>query len=98
MLPENEEISLELRKKIVDANLKGEGYPAISKRFTVSRTAVHYIIAKHKETNSVRIKPGCGQKCKISKTWWWEPNAAWLFCCFRRRDPCSGAWNHEDIL
>lgn len=67
-MPKTKEISLQLRKKIVEAHDKGEGYTAISKRFTVSRTAVRCIIAKYKETNSVRNKPGRGRKRKISRT------------------------------
>lgn len=67
-MPKTKEISLQLRKKIVEAHDKGEGYTAISKHFTVSRTAVRCIIAKYKETNSVRNKPGRGRKCKISRT------------------------------
>ena len=62
------EISLELRKKLMEAHDNGEGYTAISKCFTVSKTAVRCIIAKYKETNSVRNKPGCGRKHKISRT------------------------------
>uniref|UniRef100_A0A3Q2VWR3 Sleeping Beauty transposase HTH domain-containing protein n=1 Tax=Haplochromis burtoni TaxID=8153 RepID=A0A3Q2VWR3_HAPBU len=62
------EIILELRKKIVEARYKGQGYIAISKQFTVSRNAVCCIIAKYKETNSVRNKPGRGRKHKISRT------------------------------
>ena len=41
-MPKTKEISLELRKKIVEAH----------ERFTVSRTAVSCIIAKYKEINS----------------------------------------------
>ncbi|GAA6106518.1 histone H2A.Z-specific chaperone CHZ1-like [Tachysurus ichikawai] len=52
----------------MEAHDKGEGYTAISKRFTVSRTAVRCIIAKYKETNSVRNKPVRGRKHKISRT------------------------------
>uniref|UniRef100_A0A3Q2XA60 Uncharacterized protein n=1 Tax=Haplochromis burtoni TaxID=8153 RepID=A0A3Q2XA60_HAPBU len=37
-------------------------------QFTVSRNAVCCIIAKYKETNSVRNKPGRGRKHKISRT------------------------------
>lgn len=40
----------------------------ISNHFTVSKTAVRYIIAKYKDKKSVRSKPWRGQKCKISKT------------------------------
>ena len=61
-------ISLVLRNKTVEAHDKKEGYTAISKHFTVSRTAVRCIFAKHKETNSVRNKPWRGRKRKISKT------------------------------
>ena len=39
-MPKPKEISLELRKKTEEAHENGEGYTAISKRFTVSRTAV----------------------------------------------------------
>lgn len=67
-MPKTKEISLELRKKIVEAHDKGQGYTAVSKRFTVSRTSVRCIIAKYKETNSVRNKPGRGRKRKISRT------------------------------
>uniref|UniRef100_A0A3B4U8C2 Tc1-like transposase DDE domain-containing protein n=1 Tax=Seriola dumerili TaxID=41447 RepID=A0A3B4U8C2_SERDU len=67
-MPMPKEISLEIRKKIVEAHDKGEGYTAISKHFTVSRTAVRCIIAKYKETNYVRNKPGRGRKYKIPKT------------------------------
>ena len=67
-MPKTKEISLELRKKIVEAHDKGEGYTAISKRFTVSRTAVRCIIVKYKETKSVRNIPGRGRKLKISRT------------------------------
>lgn len=67
-MPKTKEISLELRQKIVEAHDKGQGYTTISKRFTVSRTAVRCIIAKYKETNSVKNKPGRGRKCKITRT------------------------------
>ena len=67
-MPKTKEISLELTKKIVEAYDKGEGYTAISQHFTESRTAVRCIIAKYKETNSVRNKPGRGRKRKISRT------------------------------
>ena len=67
-MPKTKEISLELRKKIVEAHENGQGHTAISQHFTESRTAVHCIIAKYKETNSVRNKPGRGHKCKISRT------------------------------
>ena len=52
---------------IVDAYKAGEGYSAISKRFAVSRTAVKSIIAKVKETHSVKNKVGRGRKRKISQ-------------------------------
>lgn len=67
-MPKSKEISLDLRQKIVDLHHQGEGYTAISKRFMVSRTAVRCIIAKYKETKSVKNKPGRGRKRKISKT------------------------------
>ncbi|KAI4831060.1 hypothetical protein KUCAC02_002661 [Chaenocephalus aceratus] len=67
-MPKSKEISLELRKKTVEAHDKGEGYTAISKCFTVSRTAGRCIIAKYKETHSVRNKPGRGRKRKMSRT------------------------------
>lgn len=67
-MPKSKEISLDLRQKTVDLHLQGEGYTAISKHFMVSRTAVRCIIAKHKETKSVKNKPGRGRKRKISKT------------------------------
>ena len=67
-MTKTKEISLDLRKKVVDAHLKGDGYTTISKRFTVSRTAVRCIIAKYKETHSVQNKPGRGRKCNFSKT------------------------------
>ncbi|KAJ3599196.1 hypothetical protein NHX12_033159 [Muraenolepis orangiensis] len=67
-MPKTKEISLDLRKTIVQAHDKGEGYTAIFKHFTVSTTAVRCIIAKYKETNSVRNKPGRGRKRKISRT------------------------------
>uniref|UniRef100_A0A3Q4MQF2 Paired domain-containing protein n=1 Tax=Neolamprologus brichardi TaxID=32507 RepID=A0A3Q4MQF2_NEOBR len=47
---------------------QGGSYIAISKQFTVSRTAVRCIIAKYKETNSLRNKPGLGHKRKVSRT------------------------------
>lgn len=58
---------IELRQKIAEAYNKREGYTGISKHFTVLRTAVRCIIAKCKETNSVRNKPGRGFKCNILK-------------------------------
>ena len=67
-MTKTKEISLGLRQKIVEAHNKGQGYTAISKRLTVSRTAVRCIIAKYKETNSVKNKPGRGRKRKISRT------------------------------
>lgn len=67
-MPKTKEISLEPRKKIVEAHDKGEGYTAISKRSTVSRTAIRCIIAKYKETSYVRKKPGRGHKRKNSRT------------------------------
>ena len=66
-MPKTKEINLELRKKIVEGHEKGEGYTAISKHFTVSRTSVRCIIAKYKGTNSVKNKPGRGCKHKISR-------------------------------
>lgn len=64
----NKEISLDLRKRIVDAHHEGKGYTASSKHFTVTKTAVWCIIAKHQGRKSVANKPGCGQKLKILKT------------------------------
>lgn len=52
----------------MDAHLKGDVYTAISKCFTLSRTAVCWSIAKCKVTHCVRNKPKCGCKHKISKT------------------------------
>uniref|UniRef100_A0A3Q3VXL4 Sleeping Beauty transposase HTH domain-containing protein n=1 Tax=Mola mola TaxID=94237 RepID=A0A3Q3VXL4_MOLML len=67
-MPKTKEINLELRKKIVEAYNKGEAYTAIYKSFTVSTTAVLCNIAKYKETNTTRNKPGRGGQHKISRT------------------------------
>uniref|UniRef100_A0A3Q4B3R2 Transposase Tc1-like domain-containing protein n=1 Tax=Mola mola TaxID=94237 RepID=A0A3Q4B3R2_MOLML len=57
-----------LGKTIVEAHNKGESYTAISKHFTMSITAVRFIIAQYKETNSLRNKPGCGRNRNMSRT------------------------------
>lgn len=67
-MPKLKEISLDLRKRIVNAHKAGEGYTSISKRFQVSRTGVRGIIQKFKETNTVQNKTGRGRKRIISKT------------------------------
>ena len=41
------EFSLDLRKRIVNAYCKGEGYTKLSKRFQVSRTAVRGISSRN---------------------------------------------------
>ena len=61
------EISLGLRKRIVDAYNAGEGYTKLSKRFQVSRTGVRCIVKKFKENHTVQNKTGRGRKAKISK-------------------------------
>uniref|UniRef100_A0A3Q4N943 Transposase Tc1-like domain-containing protein n=1 Tax=Neolamprologus brichardi TaxID=32507 RepID=A0A3Q4N943_NEOBR len=53
-MPKTKEIILELKKKIVEARDKGQGYIAISKQFTVSRNAVCCIIAKTLERKIVK--------------------------------------------
>lgn len=49
-MPKAKEISLDLRKRIVDAHNAGEGYTKLSKHFQVSRTGVRSIIKKFKES------------------------------------------------
>ena len=61
------EFSLDLRKRIVNAHCKGEGYTKLSKRFQVSRTAVKGVIKKFKESSIVQNLSGRGRKAKISK-------------------------------
>ena len=67
-MPTTKEISLDLRKRIVDAHKAGEGYTKLSQRFQVSRTGVRSIIKEFKESHTVQDKPGRGRKRKISKT------------------------------
>ena len=62
------EFSLDLRKRIVNAHCKGEGYTKLSKRFQVSRTGVRGIIKKFKESSVTQNLSGRGRKAKISKT------------------------------
>lgn len=62
------ELSLDLRKRIVNAYGKGEGYKTLSNRFQVSRTAVRGIIKKFKERGIIQNLAGRGRKPKISKT------------------------------
>ena len=64
----SKEISLDLRKRIIDAHKAGEGYTKLSKHFQVSRTGVRSIIQKFKDSHTVQNKPGRGRKRKISKT------------------------------
>lgn len=61
------EISLDFRRRTVNAHRGGEGYTRLSKRFQVSRTAVRSIIKKFEETSTVENKTGRGRKQKISK-------------------------------
>ena len=61
------EFSLDLRKRIVNAHCKGEGYTKLSKHFQVSRTAVRGVIKKFKESSIVQNLSGRGRKAKISK-------------------------------
>ncbi len=46
-------ISLDLRKRIVNAHKEGEAFSRLSKRFKVSRTAVRSIIKTFEETHTV---------------------------------------------
>ena len=62
------EFSLDLRKRIVNAHCKGEGYTKLSKRFQVSRTGVRGIIKKFKESSVTQNLSGRGREAKISKT------------------------------
>lgn len=69
----------ELRKIIVDANVKEEGYSAS----VLARTAVCCITAKQKETKPVR-EIGSGLKCKRCKQesldfgWRFSPAASFV--------------------
>ena len=62
------EFSLDLRKRIVNAHCRGEGYTKLPKRFHVSRTAVRAIIMKLKESSVIQNLSGRGRKAKMSKT------------------------------
>ena len=66
-MPKAKEISLDLRKRIIDAHKAGDGYTKLSKRFQVSRTGVRSI-RKFKEIHTVQNKTGRGRKRKISST------------------------------
>lgn len=66
-MPKRKELSLDLRKKMAGAHLKGVGYTGFSTHFAVE-TAVCFVITKHKKTNSVINKADHGRKGKISKT------------------------------
>ena len=66
IMPKPKEISVDLRKRIVDAHKAGEGYTKLSQRFQVSRTGVRSIIKKLKESHTVQT--GRGRKRKFSKT------------------------------
>lgn len=66
-MAKTKEISIDLRRKVVNAHKAGEGYTSISKRFQVSRTAVRGIIKKSEENNTVLNLPGRGRKQKISR-------------------------------
>ena len=48
------EFSLDLRKRIVNAHLKGEGNTKLSKRFQVSRTGIRGIIKKFKGSSFIQ--------------------------------------------
>lgn len=67
-MTKTKEISLDLRKRIVEAHKEGEGYTCLSKRFQVSRSAVRSIIKKFNEIHTVENMTGRGRKRKISKT------------------------------
>lgn len=66
-MPKTKEISLDLRKRIIDAHKAGEGYTKLSKRFKVSRTGVRGIIQRYKDSHTLQNKPGRGRKRKISE-------------------------------
>lgn len=66
-MPKQKEISLDLRKRIVDAYKSGEGYKKLSKRFNVSKTGVRSIVKKFEATKMLVNKTGRGRKRKISK-------------------------------
>ena len=66
-MPKQKEISLDLRKRIVDAYKAGEGYKKLSKRFNVSKNGVRSIAKKFEATKMLVNKTGRGRKRKISK-------------------------------
>lgn len=66
-MPNRKEISLDVRKRIVEAYKAGEGYKKVSKRFNVSRSGVRRIIKKFQGTELLVNKSGRGRKRKMSK-------------------------------
>lgn len=59
-MPKTKEISLDLRKRIVDALKAGAGYTKFSQNFQVSRTGEKY--HQFKDSHTVPNKPGRGSE------------------------------------
>ena len=66
-MPNRKELSLDLRKQIVEAYKAGEGYKKVAKRFNVSKSGVQRIVKKFEKTETLVNKSGRGRKRKISK-------------------------------
>ena len=49
-MPNRKELSLDLRKRIVEAYKAGEGYKKVAKRFNVSKSGVRRIVKKFEKT------------------------------------------------
>lgn len=61
-------LSLDLRQRIVDAYLAGEGSQrALAKRFHVGKNTVERLLKRFKETGSVAPKPHGGGRQRIVK-------------------------------
>lgn len=68
MKPKTKDISLDFKKKIIEAYKVGEGNTKLYKHFPVSTAGVRSKIQKFKDSHTVQSKPGWGRKRKISKT------------------------------
>lgn len=97
-MPKTKEISLQFRKT-VEAHDKRGGCTAVSKCFTVSRTAVHCITVKYKETYSVRANNNswlwmfeCG--AIVSLFCWSVSQTADLLGFIAKSQPLQ--WSHKE--
>ena len=62
-MPKLKEISLDLRKRIVDAHKAGEGYKKLAKQFNVSKNGVINIVKKFEATRMLINKHGRFSRC-----------------------------------